>query len=57
MQKAKIIKRAKTDFNEFLEVGEVVEILDNTFDGKLLVITKNGFKKLVDKVCLEVIEE
>lgn len=54
MEKIKIIKSAWTSPTEYLCVGTEVYIMDeNVNDEKALVLTMDGYKKLVDKECLE----
>lgn len=58
LKRAKIVKNVFTDIlgNE-LKINEIVTILDDSFDLKVLVITKEGFKKLINKDCLELLED
>lgn len=54
MVKEKIIKTAWTSPTEWLSVGTEVYVLDNNVnEEKALVLTMDGYKKLVDKECLE----
>ena len=54
MRYFRVVKKAFYDFgdSDFITIGEIVELLDDTYGNKYLVL-HNGYKRLVSRECLK----